>query len=653
MAWIQNQPLGRRIFALVAGLLLAITIVALTGRSALDALYEDSRQLNARWEHMFASSRATSNLLSFARAAEGAVIAEDEGARAASASAADDELSLLRDRLAALGQDADPMIRAELQQVSRALEAVVTAHEDAAALARQGDREAARARLAEAMPQVAVARDHFRKIEAHDHTRTEAALTAVSQTRVSGLTTMAVTAFLAVLIGLGVAWIVVRQITRPIALLTGIMDRLAAGDDDVTVPETGCRDEIGRMQTAMVALGRTVAESFRLKQMVDDMPINVMLADPNDGFRITYVNRMTQETMRRIEHLVPVKADAMIGQSVDIFHKNPAHQHRILKDPANLPWKAKIRLSDETMDLRIAPVRDRKGNYVGAMLNWSLVTQQVRMTADFEQSVKAVVETVAAAATELEASAQSMSVTAEETNRQSTVVAAAAEQASANVQTVAAAAEELSASITEISKQVSHSSRIAAKGAEEAQATRDVVDGLAQSAQKIGEVVDLISSIANQTNLLALNATIEAARAGEAGKGFAVVASEVKALAQQTQKATEEIASQIGAIQSASTSSVDAIRRITDVIGEVNQIASAIAAAIEEQGAATREIARNVEQAAQGTHEVSANIGSVTTAAAEAGAAASQVAGSSGELSRQSALLSRQVDRFLEEMRAA
>jgi methyl-accepting chemotaxis protein len=275
------------------------------------------------------------------------------------------------------------------------------------------------------------------------------------------------------------------------------------------------------------------------------------------------------------------------------------------------------------------------------------------LTRDFDSEVSNVLKAVASAATELQSTASSMTATAEETSRQSTAVAAAAEEAASNVQTVASASEELSSSISEISRQVSQSAKIASKAVTEAQETDAKVQGLTEAAQKIGEVVQLINDIAAQTNLLALNATIEAARAGEAGKGFAVVAAEVKSLANQTAKATDEIAQQVGAIQGATRDSVDAIKSIGRTIAEINEIATTIASAVEEQGAATQEIARNVQQASAGTSEVTSNITGVSQAASETGSAASQVLGASSELSKQSEQLRQEVERFLAGVKAA
>ena len=271
----------------------------------------------------------------------------------------------------------------------------------------------------------------------------------------------------------------------------------------------------------------------------------------------------------------------------------------------------------------------------------------------FEAEVGGLAGMLSASSTELEATAQSMTTTAGQTNSQAGTVASAAEEASAGVQTVAAAAEELAASVQEISRQVAQSARMSGKAVDDARRTDVTVRALAEGAQKIGQVVDLITSIAAQTNLLALNATIEAARAGDAGKGFAVVASEVKSLAQQTAKATEEIAGQVGQIQAATREAVDAIQGIATSIEEVSGIATAIAAAVEEQGAATAEIARNVAQTAASAQDVTSNIAGVSQAASSTGEAAHQVLDAAGELARQAERLTSQVDGFVTSVRAA
>jgi methyl-accepting chemotaxis protein len=276
-----------------------------------------------------------------------------------------------------------------------------------------------------------------------------------------------------------------------------------------------------------------------------------------------------------------------------------------------------------------------------------------RLAGEFESKIGSIVEAVALAAHQMQNMSSSMSNSSAQAARQTSAAAAASTQASVNVETVASAAEELTASINAIAEQAIRSAEVTGKAAEEARRTNAVVEGLAGGTQKIGEVVTLIQSIANQTNLLALNATIEAARAGEHGKGFAVVASEVKALANQTARATEEISTQIQDIQNATGEAVGAIQAIGGTIAEINEISKAIAAAVDQQGDATREISGNVQQAASGTREVDANIGGVALASNEIGSAASKLHDAASGLSSQSEQLKLEVSSFLRSVQAA
>ncbi len=448
------------------------------------------------------------------------------------------------------------------------------------------------------------------------------------------------------------------------------------------------------------------AETARISQIVESMSTNIMYADVD--LKLQYMNPASLQTFKKLEHLLPVKADQMIGQSIDIFHKNPQHQRNLLSDSKNLPHQTQIQLGEEILDLGSAAIFDPSGERIGTMVGWSIVTEMVKNAntakeaAEREQkqaeklknnvdsmlevvnaaaegdltkevtvkgedaigqmgeglsgflqkmrsNIQAIghnAETLASSSEELTATSQQMAGNAEETSAQSGVVSAASEQVSKNVQTVATGAEEMSASIKEIARNATEASRVAGEAVTVAETTNTTISKLGVSSAEIGQVIKVITSIAEQTNLLALNATIEAARAGEAGKGFAVVANEVKDLANQTAKATEEISEKIGAIQSDTENSVSAIGEISEVINKISDISNTIASAVEEQTATTAEIGRNVNEAAKGTAEIAQNITGVAQAAQSTTQGATDTQNASGELSKMAAELQSLVGQF-------
>ena len=373
-----------------------------------------------------------------------------------------------------------------------------------------------------------------------------------------------------------IAFFISRMIVNALSSVTNVMSRLQQGDFTVEIKGTKRGDEIGDMSRAIAQFKDDAEKSFLLKQMVDDMPTNVMTVDVRDNLKINYVNNTSIKTLSGLQEHLPVDANNLLGESIDVFHKDPNMQRQLLGDPSNLPHRAKITVGPERMSLLVSAIHDKQDNYIGAMLTWDIITAQETMGSN----VGNVVNVLGSAVTELEATAKNMSSMAEQTQTQATNVAASAEEASTNVSTVAASTEELTASISEISKQIQEANRMTLTAKDQADSTTTTVEGLQAAADKISEVVTLINDIAEQTNLLALNATIEAARAGDAGKGFAVVANEVKALANETGKATEEISTQIQNMQSITTDAVTAIRTISETITGLTDVASGVAAAV-------------------------------------------------------------------------
>jgi methyl-accepting chemotaxis protein len=456
---------------------------------------------------------------------------------------------------------------------------------------------------------------------------------------------MMIGAITLVMVSLG--YVVIRTLAGPIRRLTRIVQAIAGGETDHTVPYTAQRDEIGRMATSVETLRGVMRQAFIQAQIIEQFPVGAMTAEPVGEFRITYLNAEARQVLESAKDAISVAADALVGKPIDLFYPDLRQKRALLADPANLPFLTRMTLGPETLDLRISAMYDRDGGYAGPLLTWRRATGQVRLVHQFEESIGAIARTVAESADGMREAASVMRESAVAAGERTMAVSAASDQASRSVSTAAAGAEEVAVSVAEIARQVAESARIASSAVAEAQATDASVSSLSEAADRISAVVRLIGDIAARTNLLALNATIEAARAGEAGRGFAVVAGEVKNLATQTAKATQEIGGQIAAIQQATGQSVTALRSISSTIQRMNEIATIIAGSIEEQGAATQSIAQAVQHAAVGTAEVNSNIAAVRHVVEETGSRAGGVLEAATEMTGQAAVLKEEVAKFL------
>jgi len=425
-----------------------------------------------------------------------------------------------------------------------------------------------------------------------------------------------------------------RTIVLPISESVEALRKLAGGDVGIAIKNTERKDEVGDIWKTLEVLVETVDKAFQHSNMLDKMPINVMVADPNTR-ELVYMNEASARTLKTLEHLLPIKVEDMLGTSIDVFHKNPKVQADILKDPSRLPYKARIEIGSDILSLDVNPVNNKLGEYSAAMATWSVVTAEETLS----RNVVSTMGEVSQGAEKLTSSVDEMKGMITQADQLTGEASGSAEQATMNVQTLAAATEEMTASIQEISRQVNMSTQKTSEAVSKAETTKRGIQDLAESSQEIGGIIGLISDIAEQINLLALNATIESARAGEAGKGFAVVASEVKSLAGETTRAIEKISTQIGSVQGTIDISVNNIEDIVSTVDALSEVAESIAAAIEQQNATTSEINHNIQDVAQGMKHVSENMTNISDVMKKNASSANDVASVAGSLSGEAAKL--------------
>jgi methyl-accepting chemotaxis protein len=381
-------------------------------------------------------------------------------------------------------------------------------------------------------------------------------------------------------------------------------------------------------------------EAQKALNMLDSAPINILQSNPQGV--IEYVNQASVDTLKIMESSLPVSLSNLKGTVIDVFHKNPDVQRKIIGNPANLPHRAIIDYAGEKMDLLVSPISDIRGTYLGPMVTWSLVTEKMNLI----EQLTTTSDRLASSASSLLEVSTTMSSTAEETSSQSTSASAASEEVSQGVQIVATNMEEMSAAIKEITKATNDSSSKSTEAIQIVGEANKIINQLGDRSNDIGNIIKVITSIAQQTNLLALNATIEAARAGEAGRGFAVVANEVKELAKQTATATEDISKKIEDIQKDSSAAVTSVQSVSETIEQLNHHSASIASSVEEQAATTSEVSRVVLEASEGVKQISANIGQVSQAAAETGKGANQTQVAANELNEIAAALKALVEQI-------
>jgi methyl-accepting chemotaxis protein len=704
MSWFHNMRVSAKLltaFGLVAAVIVAVGCLGVFNLGVLNGnireLYEDEMQPSldvADFQALLWELRSnTWQLVGLTDDTVKIVLAEGHALHA----------RVRKHEEALLGRIRSAELREEFQRASAAMEEYIQAREELILKpVAAGRREEAVKNAAQTGGRLDAAVAALNKCVEVTRASAEQRYQASQTLYQSSRNTLITGALIGIALAVGSGLLLARTITRPLHATMTVLEAVAAGDLTKR-SQVAQRDEIGRMAQA---LDKAVLSLASTQSIVDNAPTNIMLADRD--LKITYINPASLGFLRRIERYLPIRPENVVGSSIDVFHKDPAYQRKILSDPKNLPVRANINIGPEIADLLVTAIFDQNKHYLGPMVTWELITEKVqaeralkegadreRQTAEeLRVKVESVLEvvnaashgdltrqvtvqggdavgrmgdglakffvnlrgnvakiaqtaqTLAAASQELTAVSQQMAANAEETATQANVASAAAEQVSSNVTTVSTSTEEMGVSIKEIAKSANEAARVATTAVKVAERTNATVAKLGESSAEIGNVIKVITSIAEQTNLLALNATIEAARAGEAGKGFAVVANEVKELAKQTAKATEDISRKIEAIQGDTKGAVEAIAQIGKIINQINDIQNTIASAVEEQTATTGEISRNVGEAARGSSEIAQNITGVAQAARSTTEGASNTKNSADELSRMALDLQKLVAQF-------
>ncbi len=439
---------------------------------------------------------------------------------------------------------------------------------------------------------------------------------------------------------------------RALSALSEAARAIAAGRP-VEIRETNATDALGTVWSALATVAKLADDGTRYKAVLDGLPVSVMIADPNDDFRVTYMNEETCRELKGLEGHLPVPVKDVLGRSIDVFHAGPARIRQALSDPKRLPYRARIVLGgQENLDLHVHALLDSEGRYAAAVLTWKVITSHVRSADNFEMNVKSALEQIKSSFVDMRHQVGGIATATASTRTMVSAGASAVSEATANVQMVASAAEELTATIAEINERIAFSNKRASNASSETKSVAKRAEDLLAASDRIGEVMGAISGIAYKTNLLALNATIEAASAGPAGKGFAVVAQEVKVLADQTAKATDQVSEETEAVRKLIIEVAAGVGEVTKVIDDIREAFEQVASAVQEQQSATQSISSSAHDAANGVSNAAKTLNEVEGLAASNLDATQVLTGRADEIALANDNLSKNSDDLLTMMRA-